>query len=77
MNFKPETFANFEFLGVSNLSKTVHKISKSHSHFQQNRNRKVKLVIFGKKLIKSQNNCQRTKINKLLLVLMDFIIKSL
>ena len=81
MNFNLEIFGQFDsFLGYQTYQQIVHKIAKFHSHFQlkSEQELKVKLAIFSKKLIqKSQNSYQKTKINQQLLVLIDFMIKSL
>ena len=61
--------SNQKFWPTSNFwryqfcQQTVHKITKFHLHFKWNR--KVKLVIFSKKLIqRSQNTYEGTKINQ-------------
>ena len=46
MNFTEEILANFELLGASNLSKTVNKITKFHSHFQLKSKREGKTSYF-------------------------------
>ena len=60
-----EILANFEFLGVSNLSTTVHKIAEFHSRLQSKSKWEGKTSFFlSARNSKSQNNYQRTKINQ-------------
>ena len=71
MNFKLEILANFEVLGISNLSKTVHKITKFHWHLQLKSKWEGKTGYFLTRInSKSQNKYQRTK-NKSIVVSFD------
>ena len=64
MDFKQEILANFEFLGVSNLSKTAPIITKFHVHFQLKSKREDGNNEFSEKLVqRPQKNSQPTKIN--------------
>ena len=64
MNFKLETLANFDFLGVSNLSTFVHKITKFYSHFRLKSKRESRNYEFCEESVqRPQKNSQATKIN--------------
>ena len=77
MNFDIEILANLEFLGASNLSKTVHKINTFILISSCNRNRKVGITRFSKQSVqRSQKNSQPINMNGILPLITDFTLNE-